>query len=327
MRGFFTVLVDGANETMSRTVSVIGAGAMGYGFAVHFAVCGLDVTLIDHRESNLDLARTRIRDAVEVLSKHELTEWEPDAVVTDVDFTIDRAQGVADADVVLETVPETLELKREVFSALATQAPADSLLASNTSGIPITEIATGAPSAADRIVGCHWWFPPYLLEPVEVVRGAETSDETVERAVSFVESVDRRPIRVERDVPGFVWNRVQNAVVRECLHLVEEGVASAADVNAAIRDGYARRTAVVGPLETIDLAGVELFRTVAADLYPHLCTDTEPNALFDDLLADGRQGIETGRGFFDYDDSPEAQLARRDHRLAALSRCVEAFEE
>ncbi|QLG61744.1 3-hydroxyacyl-CoA dehydrogenase family protein [Halorarum salinum] len=311
---------------MRRRVSVIGAGNMGQGFAVHFGLHDQDVTLVDHRESNLERATARIRDAASGLAAEGLTERSPGDVLEGITFTTDRDAGVSGADVVLETVPEDLELKREVFAAVAAAAPDDAILASNTSGIPITDLAKAVPSAAGRVVGCHWWFPPYLLEPVEVVRGAGTTDRTMERIRAFVEDVDRRPIVVERDVPGFVWNRVQNAVIRECLHLVEAGVASIEDVNAAVRDGYARRTSVIGPFETMDIAGVDQFETVAAHLYPHLCDDDEPNDAFAEHLEAGHLGVETGRGFFEYDEPAEAVMRRRDERLAALDRRFDAMQ-
>lgn len=311
---------------MRRNVSVVGAGNMGHGFAVHFALQGQDVTLIDHRRSNLERARTRIRDVTTQLQAQELADRSPDEVLGNVSFTIDRGSGVSDADVVLETVPEELDVKHEVFSAVCEAAPDDALLASNTSGIPITEIADAIPSSADRVVGCHWWFPPYLLDPVEVVRGEETSDRTMDRMCTFVEDVDRRPIVVRRDVPGFVWNRVQNAVIRECMHLVEEGVASVEDVNAAIRDGYARRTSVIGPFETMDIAGLDQFKTVAEHLYPHLCDADRPGAAFEEYLSEGHTGVNAGRGFFEYDEPGEEVMRRRDERLAALKRCFRSFE-
>ena len=308
--------------TESHDVAVIGAGDMGHGFAAHFSMTGQNVTLIDHRDSNIAEAKDRIREVVDFHVEEELTDLSAETVVEAVDFTVDRAAGVADADIVLETITEDLEVKRDLFSSLADEAPADAILSSNTSGIPITGIAEGAPRAADRIVGCHWWFPPYLMLPVEVVRGEETSDETVDRTRAFVEAVDRKPLTVERDVPGFVWNRVQMAVVRECTHLAAEGVASVEDINMAIRDGYARRTAVIGPFETIDIAGLDLFQTVAGDVYPHLCDDDGPNELFDEHLAADRGGIDDGAGFFDYDEPPEAVTRERDVGLAALLRTL-----
>lgn len=305
-----------------RSVSIIGAGDMGHGFAAHFTVHGQDVTLIDHRQSNLDWAENQIREAVALLRDEDFTDMAPDDVVDQITFTVDQDAGVADADLVLETVPEEVAVKQEVFDAVATATGADTILASNTSGIPITEIGEGR-AYADRLVGCHWWFPPYLLTPVEVVRGDQTSEATVTAITDFLDDVDRDPILVEKDAPGFVWNRVQNAVVRECLHIAEEGIASMDDINRAIRDGYATRTAVIGPLETIDIAGLELFQTVADELLPHLCNDTEPSPLFDEYLDRGRGGIADGAGFFEYDESPSEITRRRDERVAAVRRALD----
>lgn len=311
--------------TQSHAVSIIGAGNMGTGFAVHFVLQDQSVTLIDHRQSNLDEAREQISEVIRFHNEEGLSNRSPDDVLDDIEFTLDQDAGVADADIVLETVTEDLAVKHEVFSAVGAAAPEDAVLASNTSSLPITDIAEGAPEYADRIVGCHWWFPPYMLRPVEVVRGQETSDETMERTTAFVEAVDRYPVVVKRDVPGFVWNRIQFAVLRECMHLVAEDVASIEDINTAIRDGYARRTTVIGPFETMDLAGLELFETVAGLLYPHLCNDREPNEAFDWVLDRGT-GVEDGIGFFEYDESPDEVARRRDEQIAAIHQALAALD-
>lgn len=302
------------------TVAVIGAGIMGNGLATHFTIEGCDVTLIDHRQSNLDEAADRIPESVEFLRAEGGVDADPERVLASIGMTLDQDEGVSDADLVLESVSENLDVKQSLFEDVAAAAPNDAILASNTSSIEITKIAEAVPDAADRVVGCHWWNPPYLMPLVEVVRGEETSDDTVDRTVSFVESVDRNPIVVRRDVPGFVWNRIQFAVLRECMHIVEEGIASIEDVDAAVRDGYALRTAVVGPLETVDLSGLELFQTIADDLYPHLCDDDDASDLFDEYLADGRSGVEEGAGFYEYDRPAEAVLAERDRTILALRR-------
>jgi 3-hydroxybutyryl-CoA dehydrogenase len=284
----------------------------------HFTLEGCCVTLSDHRQSNLDDAVARILDAVEFLRDAAGVDADPDDVLSSIELTLDQDDGVADADIVLESVSETLDVKHELFEEVAAAAPDDAILASNTSSIQISKIAEAVPDAAGRVVGCHWWNPPYLMPLVEVVRGAETSDETVDRVVSFVESVDRNPIVVQRDVPGFVWNRVQFAVLRECMHIVDEGIASIEDVDAAVRDGYALRTAAVGPFETVDLSGLELFRNISNDLYPHLCSDDEASDLFEEYIENGRGGVEDGAGFYDYDRSPDAVLADRDRTILAL---------
>jgi len=310
---------------MTRTVTVIGAGDMGHGFAALFALHGHDVTLSDHRQSNLETAAERIRDVVAFLREEGETDRDPAGVVEAVRFELDTPAAVAGADIVLESVPEDIEVKREVYREVAAAAPEDAVLASNTSGIPVTDIAAGVPEAAGRVVGCHWWYPPYLLPTVEVVRGEETADRTVERVRAFLDSVDRTPVMVERDVPGFVWNRIQMAIFRESLHLVEAGVASVEDIDRAIRDGYALRTAAIGPFETMDIAGLDLVETVLDDLSPHLCDDDEANPLLAERVRQGRGGLEDGAGFYEYDRSPAEVTRDRDGTVLAIRRARERF--
>jgi len=304
--------------TSRHTVAVIGAGDMGHGLALHFALNGQDVRLTDHRQSNLERAADRIRDTTAFLREEDETDRHPDDIVEEVEFVLDTAAAVSDVDIVLETVPEQLELKREVYREVVAAAPDDAVLASNTSGIPITDIADGVPDHAERVVGCHWWYPPYLLPTVEVVRGTQTADGVVDRVRTFLDSVDRAPVMVEKDVPGFVWNRIQMAVFRESLHLVSEGVTTFEDIDRAIRDGYALRTAAIGPFETIDIAGLDLVETVLTDLSPHLCNDEAPNPLLDEYLSQGRGGIHDRAGFYEYDRDPESIVRERDKTVVAL---------
>lgn len=309
-------------EPPSR-VAVVGAGTMGSGFAVQFARHGSAVTVIDHRRSNLDDARETVAEAVTFLRDEELLTADPTDIFDRINYTLDTSAGVADAELVLETVSEDRAIKRAAFETVSEAAPADAVLASNTSGLPITELGEFV-SDPERVVGCHWWNPPYLLPLVEVVRGAETSDRVVERTIEYVEGVDREPIVVERDVPGFVWNRIQFAVLRECTHLVAEGVASLEDVERAVRDGYALRTAAVGPFETADLSGIDLFRDIADDLYPHLSTAQEAGPAFEERLAEGRIGVASGAGFHEYEESLAEAIRRRDERVAAIQRARNA---
>ena len=300
---------------------------MGHGFATLFTVKGQSVTLVDHRQSNLDEAAERIREVVSFLAEEGETDRDPNAVVDDIEFTTDLAAGVAGTDLVLESVPEDLSVKQETYREVAENAPNTAVLASNTSGIPITDIAEAVPDHAGRVVGCHWWYPPYLLPSVEVVRGEETSDETVERVRAFLDAVDRKLVMVERDIPGFVWNRIQMAIFRESLHLVEEGVTSFEDIDRAIRDGYALRTAAIGPFETMDIAGLDLVQTVLGNLSPHLCDDDEASPLFEEYLDEGRGGIYDGAGFYDYDRNPEEVTHDRDETVMALRRAREELGE
>ena len=309
---------------MSETyqVAIVGAGAMGHGLAVQCAVTGHDVWLVDHRQANLETARNRIRQAIGFLTDQGLLDRDVEAVLNRIEFTLQTRTGADSADIILESISEDLTEKQDLFAELATVSPADAVLASNTSSLPITEIAKSASEAADRIAGCHWWYPPYLLRPVEIIAGEETTPETVAQLEAFVEAVDRDPVLVERDVPGFVWNRVQFAVIRECLHIVAEGIASVEDVNRAIRDGYATRTAAIGPFETMDIAGLDLFAAIAADLYPNLASDNIPQETLTERVNRGQTGIDAGEGFFPYDIGPEKVRRNRDEMIAAIRRAL-----
>jgi 3-hydroxyacyl-CoA dehydrogenase len=308
---------------MSPDTLIVGAGTMGYGLAVQFARHGAAVTVVDHRQSNVEAARERVDDALDFLDGEGMLAADADAVVDRIDYSLDLASAAEGVDFVVETVSESLDVKAEVFGTLADAAPDNAVLASNTSGLQITDIAETVPEAADRVVGCHWWNPPYVLPLVEVVRGAATSDETVERTTATVEAVGRDSILVERDVPGFVWNRIQFAVLREAAHIVEAGIASIEDVERAVRDGYALRTAVVGPFETADISGVDLFGDIAAELYPHLCDDDEPGPLFEDRIETGATGVAAGEGFRSYEESLADVVRRRDETVAAVVRARE----
>ena len=305
--------------------AIIGAGSMGTGLAVQFARHGTAATVIDHRESNLEDARETVAEALAFLQTEGMLRADPEDIHESIDYTLDTACGVVGTELVIETVSEDREIKRSVFETVVSAAPEDAVLASNTSGIPITELGAFVPDP-ERVIGCHWWNPPYLLPLVEVVRGEETAETIVDRTVEYVEAVDRDPIVVERDVPGFVWNRIQFAVMRECAHLVEEGVASLEDVERAVRDGYALRTAAVGPFETADLSGVDLFRDIASNLYPHLSTTEEPGPVFEGRIEASETGVASGAGFHEYEESLAEAIERRDERVAAIQRAREATD-
>lgn len=308
-------------DAIERT-AVVGAGAMGTGLAVHLARHGVDVTLVDHRRSNIDTAKTEIETITDFLADHGLTTDQGPRPQDRITYSVDLEAGVADVGLVLESASEDLETKREIFATAAANSAA--ILATNTSSLRLSAIAEAIPAAADRFAGSHWWYPPYLLRPVEVVSHEATDQAAVDALTAFIEAVDRDPILVDRDVPGFVWNRIQFAVIRECLHLAQHEVASIEDINRAVRDGYARRTAVIGPFETIDIAGLELFRNVAEGIYPYLCDRDSPHNLFAEYLDKGWNGIESGAGFFDHEAAPEKIKRDRDERLAELLRLFDA---
>ncbi len=211
-----------------------------------------------------------------------------------------------------------MPLKREIFAALDCLASQDAVLSTDTSGLPISAIAS-ATKRPERVLGLHWMNPPHLMPPVEVIRGERTADAVVDLTCELARRIGRVPIRVEKDVPGFLWNRLQLALVREALHVVEQGIASPEAVDQAITTGLGLRWAAVGPLRLMDLGGLTTFHAVASYLYRDLSRAEAPQQALATKVAAGQTGARAGRGFYDYaGGAAEAAMAARDARLFEL---------
>jgi len=301
-------------------IAVVGAGIMGTGIAQVFAEAGLDVRLHARRRDSLDQARARIAANQGEMRAAGLAV-DGDAVDRVVG-TDDLAEAVGEAEFVSENVSEDIGLKQKVFAELDRLAPGSAVLSTNTSGLSITAIAE-ATSRPERVVGLHWLNPPHLMPVVEVCRGQRTSDAVMEATCDLARRAGRQPIRVERDVPGFLVNRLQFALLREAFHIVGEGIASAEDVDRAVQGGLGLRWAAVGPFRVVDLAGLATFRAVATQLFPRLAADTTPPGVLAEKLERGESGAAAGRGFHGYPpDAHEALIAGRNARLLALQRAL-----
>ncbi len=304
-------------------VAVIGAGLMGTGIAQVASETGCDVQLVARQQAALDRAMARIASNQRVMVEAGLlTDAAAGSARSRIVPTLDLAGAVRVADVVSENLPEQLPLKQRCFRDLDALAPAGSILTSNTSGLSITAIASET-TARERIVGLHWLNPPHLMLPVEIVRGRDTSEETMRRTSDFARRLGRIPIRVERDVPGFLWNRLQSALMREALHIVEEGIARPEDVDLSVQWGLGLRWTAVGPFRVMDLAGLGTFQAVLANVYPHLSAAQAPGPLLADAIARGHGGAADGHGVYTYTDATgEALVQGRDRRLMALRRAL-----
>ncbi|MBN7552000.1 3-hydroxyacyl-CoA dehydrogenase family protein, partial [Mycobacteroides abscessus subsp. abscessus] len=201
-------------------------------------------------------------------------------------------------------------LKRGVFAGIAAAAPRDAILASNTSVIPISEIAADSP-AMDRIVGTHWWNPAPLIPLVEVVQAAGTSDETVSRTMKLLTSIGKKPVHVRKEVPGFVGNRLQHALWREAIALVQEGVCDATTVDDVVKNSFGLRLAVLGPLENADLVGLDLTLDIHRVVVPALDRQDSPNPVLVDKVEHGLLGCKTGEGFRHWNAEDVAELNNR----------------
>lgn len=306
-----------------RTVTIIGAGVMGSGIAQTFAHAGYVVRLHARREETLRAARERIAMNQAAMVRAGLL---PEGVVRDalarIDTTTNLEEAVQGCHFVSESVPEDLRLKQEVFASLDRHAPREAVLSTDTSGLSIGAIAS-ATTRPEMVVGFHWMNPPHLMPTVEVIRGIRTADAVMDLVCDLARRIDRVPIRVEKDVPGFLWNRLQLALVREVLHVVEQGIASPEAVDLAITAGLGLRWTAVGPLRLMDLGGLATFHSVAAYLYPALSTVEEPQQALATKVAAGETGVRAGRGFYEYPPgSAETAIAARDARLFELLKLL-----
>jgi 3-hydroxybutyryl-CoA dehydrogenase len=291
-------------------IAVIGAGLMGHGIAQVFAVAGHRVTVTD--PSGAALASLRERIAA------NLADLRLDVTAARrVDPVADLATCVAQADVVIEAGPEDLGFKQRLFADLERLAPAHCLLASNTSVIPITDIMQGLASG-HRAMGTHWWNPPYLVPLVEVIKTPHTDAGLAQAMFDLLAAVGKTPAMVEKDVPGFIGNRLQHALWREAVALVADGVCDAETVDTVVKASFGRRLPVIGPLENADLVGTDLTLAIHRTVLPALNRDAGPSPYLAQLVQQGRLGFKTGQGFRPWTAEQQAALRRRvlEHLLA-----------
>ncbi|HNX99552.1 MAG TPA: 3-hydroxyacyl-CoA dehydrogenase NAD-binding domain-containing protein [Oscillospiraceae bacterium] len=293
-------------ETLNRAV-VAGAGTMGPLIASAFAGAGIGVTLWNRSRAGLDRAAAL------------LTANGAGAV----EMTTDEA-CFAGAPFVIECIAEDAAQKREFYRRVGPLLAPDGVLATNTSGLSITALAEGA-AAPERFCGMHWINPPQLIPLVEVVRGEKTAADTAQSVFTLALRLGKKPI-LARDVPGFVLNRLQFAVLREALHLVDSGAAGIEDVDGAMKYGLGLRYACLGPFETADLGGLDVFSGIAGYLFADLDNSAGAETLRR-LVSEGALGVKSGRGFYEYPgDRGRETVAARNKNLSALQKALSEKE-
>ncbi|MFW6385103.1 MAG: 3-hydroxyacyl-CoA dehydrogenase family protein [Halodesulfurarchaeum sp.] len=308
-----------------QRVGVIGAGTMGYGLAIVHANAGFDVSLYDVDPDALEQATENIETGLDILVEEEyLTEEDRTAALDRIAPTTDFGEAVADADFVVEVVPERIDVKETVFSKLDEQAPSDAILATNTSGLSITDLASRVDDP-ERVVGTHWFNPPYVVPLVELVKAEQTDDDLVEALYDHYEAMGKVPVIVNEDIPGFIANRIQLAMDYEAWSLLSRGVASAEDIDRAVKAGFGFRIPALGVFEKADLGGLDVFHDIEEYLMSDLDRGTEPNERLSDLVEEGRLGVKSGAGVYDYTDRSQADVVEdRDRRLVSV---LKLFQE
>jgi 3-hydroxybutyryl-CoA dehydrogenase len=272
---------------------------VGHGLALHFAKAGYQVSLYSRTQQTLDKAVESIRADLPALVQDQANVADEIEKVTGrIKTTRNMDEALADAPVIIESVAEDLKVKQDLFKELDQICPRDVILATNTSVISITAIASKARNR-DRIVGTHFWFPPYLIPLVEVVKGKDTSDGTMEITYQFMKKAGKYPIKCLKDVPGFVANRLQHALWREAISIVERGIADAATVDDAIKQSFGIRIPVLGPIENADMVGLDLTLAIHNTVLQDLEASPKPSSLLKDKVRKGELGFKSGKGFYD----------------------------
>ena len=282
-------------------ISVLGAGLMGHGIAQVFALAGHEVAIYDPVAASLDQVRTRI-----VANLRDLGDEE--TAVERVHPCTDLAEAVRDADFVVEAAPENLEIKRKLFAETEDYVRQDTILASNTSVIPITAIMQDLRERS-RALGTHWWNPPYLVPLVEVISTQWTEPSAIDFTMRLHAAAGKKPAHVKKDVAGFIGNRLQHALWREAVALVEQGICDAETVDTVIKAAFGRRLAVLGPLENADLVGTDLTLAIHKTVLPAIDSRPAPSPYLERLVAEGKLGFKSGEGFRKW--TPQAQAALR----------------
>ncbi len=275
---------------MTQRAAVIGAGLMGCGIAQLLAAKGYKVSLFEPFEKPRAKAEQTIRSICESIS-------EPTAIADAVFVTGDLTAAVGNAQVVIEAIPEKPRLKQDLFEQLVRHARADTLLGTNSSVIPVTTVASKlSDTDASRVVGMHFWNPPYLVPLVEVVQGQRTSQESVDRAMAMLASVGRTPVHIRKDI--VVGNRLQHALWREAISLVADGVVDGPDIDAIVKNSFGLRLPVLGPMENADLVGIELTQDVHNVVFPQLNNSQAAHGMLQNMLDAGNTGMASGQGFY-----------------------------
>jgi 3-hydroxybutyryl-CoA dehydrogenase len=300
---------------------------MGAGIAGLFARSGCEVCLVDQDEQRLEQGLTRLRQGQQVLVEGKVVPApQADAALKRVKLLTNLKIACQQTDLLIEAVTEDMSVKQEMFKQFDTLCPASTILASNTSGLSITQIAS-ATKRPERVAGVHFWNPPHIIALVEVIKGKQTSDFTAQSLMDICRRIGKAPILVKHDVPGFVGNRLQFAVFREALHLLSEGIATAEDIDTAMIKGPGLRYGLFGPLRIADLGGLDVFYAISQYLFSELSSHTSVGNLMADLVEKGKLGAKTGQGFYNYSEEDVSKInTKRDHILLGFTKVLNEHE-
>ena len=287
-----------------RRLAVIGAGLMGHGIAQEFAAAGYEVALHDLTEEKLHQARVNIQGNLAMLADMGLGDAKQiPSVARRVHCYTDLKEAVDSVQLVIECVSEDLAVKHRVFRELDEFCPPAAILASNTSSLLPSRLAS-VTKRPDRVLVTHYFNPPYLIPFVEVVRGSETAEDVITTVFELLKKVGKSPVIMQKEAPGFIGNRLQAALFREALSMVERGIASPQDVDLAVKNGFGRRLAAAGVFQLLDIAGWDTVVAASENIFPDIESSRQVSALVGQMVKRGELGVKTGKGIYSW--TPES---------------------
>jgi 3-hydroxybutyryl-CoA dehydrogenase len=306
-----------------KSIAVVGSGIMGHGIAQTFALGGYEVTLNDISDELLNKAIQQIRSNLDTFVEFEITTSEAaEEALRRIQPTKDLKEAVKEADVIVEALPEIIDLKKQFFKDLDRYCPSHTIITSNTSGLSLTEMVSEF-SRKDQVVIAHWWNPPHIIPVVEIVRGKYTSDQTIDLVYQLLTAIGKRPVRILKETLGFLGNRLQFALYREVLACLKEGIATAQDIDTTVKGTFGFRMPTIGPLETSDFGGLDTFLYITEYLFKDLDRSTEPPEILKEHVKQKKLGVKTGEGFFLYPpEKKEERIKERDRQFLQRLKCL-----
>ncbi|MFC5588178.1 3-hydroxyacyl-CoA dehydrogenase family protein [Sporosarcina soli] len=304
---------------MVEKIAIIGSGVMGSGLAQAFAVGGYSVSLNDVSEQSLRKAKKMILDNLALhVEQEDISEKQKQHALASITYIANLETAVCDADFIVEAIPEVIELKWALFQQLNGLIKPEAIVASNTSTFPISRLIEKAPFA-ERMIIAHFFNPAHLVPLVEIVRHQQTKDEVVQKTLELLYHIGKEPIVLKKDVTGFIANRLQTALMREAFHLLNEGVASAEDIDKAITAGPGFRWAFSGPLEIADFGGLDTWQRVFDNVAPELAESKEAPVIIRERVKQNKLGTKSGEGIFSYEEATVIRkLRERDRQFIQL---------
>lgn len=297
---------------------IAGAGTMGSSMAQIYAEYFDDVILYNHRQETLDKAKERIEINIKTLvDSREINEDKANKILSSLSYTTDK-QCFTDADFISENLAENLDIKDEFYKEISKICNKDCIITTNTSGLSINRLSSNV-SNPNRFLGMHWFNPPHLVPLIEIIKSENTSDEVAKTTYDLALKINKKPVIVNKDVLGFAANRIQLAILRESLDLVKKGVISKEGIDDVMKYGLGFRYACLGPLEVVDLGGIDIFYHVGEYLYPDLCDDKIVSDLLRQHFDNNELGVKTGKGFYDYSNGKDKEkIEERDKKFLSI---------